>query len=86
MKEKPRFLKTLGHNKHPAIFDNNYFFKINNIDKTKRNLFENRTTQIKSNNEFLEKIKLILDEEYKEKESLKPQNDILAEESLYFIF
>ena len=84
MKEKPRFLKTLGHNKHPAIFDNNYFFKINNIDKTKRNLFENRTTQIKSNNEFLEKIKLILDEEYKEKESLKPQNDILAEESLYF--
>ena len=29
-------------------------------------------------------VELILDEEYHDKENLKPQNDILAEESLYF--
>ena len=58
MKEKPKFLKTLGHNKHPSIFNNNYFFEINNISKTEKDLFENRSAQI-------------------------PQNDILAEESLY---
>ena len=84
MKEKPKFLKTLGHNKHPSIFNNNYFFEINNISKTEKDLFENRSSKIKSDKEFIERIKLILDEEYHEKENLKPQNDILAEESLYF--
>ncbi len=84
MKEKPKFLKTLVHNKHPSIFNSNYFFEIKNINKNEKYLFENRSKQIKSNQEFTEKIKLILDEEYNDKENLKPQNDILAEESLYF--
>ena len=84
MKEKPKFLKTLGHNKHPSIFNNNYFFEINNISKTEKDLFENRSSKIRSNKEFIERIKLILDEEYHDKENIKPQNDILAEESLYF--
>ena len=84
MKEKPKFLKTIGHNKHPSIFNNNYFFEINNISKTEKDLFENRSSKIRSNKEFIERIKLILDEEYHDKENLKPQNDILAEESLYF--
>ena len=62
MKEKPKFLKTLGHNKHPSIYNNSYFFEINNISKTEKDLFENRSVQIKSNKEFIERIKLILDE------------------------
>ena len=41
MNEKPKFLKTLSHNKHPSIFNNNYFFEINNISKTEKDLFEN---------------------------------------------
>ena len=84
MKEKPKFLKTLGHNKHPSIFNNNYFFQINNFNKNEKDLYENRSAQIKSNKEFIERIKLILNEEYNDKENIKPQNDILAEESLYF--
>ncbi len=84
MKEKPKFLKTLGHNKHPSIFDENYFFKTNDINQLTKDILEQRSSQIKSNKEFLEKIKIILDEEFREKEILKPQNDILAEESLYF--
>ena len=83
LKDKPKFLKTLGHNKHPSIFDNNYFFKINNINLDEKKLFEKRSDQVKSNKEFIERIKLILDEEFHDKESLKPQNDISAEESLY---
>ena len=84
IKEKPKFLKTIGHNKHPSIFDKNYFFKINKSTQSEIDLYHKRSSQIQSNKEFKEKIKLILDEEYNERESLKSQEDILAEESLYF--
>lgn len=82
-KEKPRFLKSLNNSKHPSIFDKNYFLKSNSISHEKQILYKERSNLIKSDTQFIEKIKLILSEEFNYKENFKSQEDVLAEESLY---
>ena len=83
MKEKPFFLKSIPHAKHPSIFKISYAKSLELLSEMDEKLFFNRAKLIKENVEFVERIKLILNEQFQEKEETKSQADILAEESLY---
>ena len=82
-KEKPKFLKSISHSKHPSIFDKSYFYELNSISQKDKNLFEKRATLIQSDLNFVERVKAILSDEFNERENYKSQEDIFAEESLY---
>ncbi len=83
IKEKPIFLKSVPYSKHPSVFEFNYQIKNNEFVNIDEQILNNRVDLLSKSEEFKEKIKLILDEQYQETEDMKPQVEILAEESLY---
>ena len=83
IREKPTFLKSIQHNKHPSIFKISYAKSLKLLTQIDEKLYYERVSLIKQNVEFKERIKLILNEQFEEKEEIKSQVDVLAEESLY---
>ncbi len=83
IKEKPSFIKSIAQNKHPLIFKENYFSLIEKFDGLDLNVLKDRANLIKKSDIFKQKLILILNEEFDEKEFSKPQTPIMAEESLY---
>ncbi len=83
MGKKPKFIRTIRHNKHPVIMNPNYAnsladYKILGVEKLRE-----RANKIKSNKEFAEKVQMVLREEVEEKHQTQSQEDIPVEESIY---
>ncbi len=86
MTKKPKFLRTIKHNKHPIIMNPSYGAEFDEYKILGSKKLQERASLIKNNKDFAEKISFILQEEADEKEALKSQEDIFEEESIYTKF
>ncbi len=83
MSKNPKFLRTVRHNKHPVIMNPSYGKAFDEYSILGTEKLNERAKMIKNNKKFSEKVSLILQEEYEEKEQSKSQEDIYEEESIY---
>jgi exodeoxyribonuclease-1 len=86
MKKQPKFIRTVRHNKHPVIMNPAYADKFDEYKMIGVTKLQSRAKQIRSNNEFAEKISSIKRSEVEEKEQSKSQEDLHNEESIYAKF
>ncbi len=83
MKKTPKFLRTIRSNKAPIIIDVEYGMKAEPYNAMDPNLIKKRAKLVKENEKFSQNILTALREIAEEKEQLKSQEDIYAEESIY---
>ncbi len=83
MGKKPKFIRTIRHNKHPVIMNPSYAMNLDEYKILGPEKLRDRANKIKSNKEFSEKVAIVLREEVEEKEQTKSQEDIPVEESIY---
>ncbi len=83
MSKKPKFIRTIRHNKHPVIMNPSYAMQLDEYKVLGPKKLKERANKIKENKEFAEKVAIILKEEVEEKEQTKSQEDIPVEESIY---
>tara|TARA_Y100000741_G_scaffold88084_1_gene65104 strand:- start:184 stop:1614 length:1431 start_codon:yes stop_codon:yes gene_type:complete len=83
MKKTPKFLRTIRSNKAPIIFDQSYGMKEEPYNAMDPALIKKRADLVKNNEKFAQNIMVALREIAEEKDQLKSQEDILAEESIY---
>ena len=83
MSKKPKFIRTIRHNKHPVIMNPSYAMQLDEYKVLGPQKLKERANKIKENKEFAEKVAIILKEEVEEKEQTKSQEDIPVEESIY---
>ena len=83
MKKTPKFLRTIRSNKAPIMIDGEYGMKVEPYNAMDPSLIKKRASLVKENEEFSKKILTALREIAEEKEQLKSQEDIYAEESIY---
>ena len=86
MKKSPKFLRTIRSNKAPIILDKSYAMKAEPYNTIDESLIKKRAELVKNNEKFSQKLITILREIAEEKEQLKSQEDIYAEESIYTKF
>ena len=83
MGKKPKFIRTIRHNKHPVIMNPSYAMNLDEYKILGPEKLRERANKIKNNKEFSEKVAIVLREEVEEKEQTKSQEDIPVEESIY---
>ena len=83
MKKTPKFLRTIRSNKAPIILDQSYGMKEEPYNAMDPILIKKRADLVKNNEKFAQNIMVALREIAEEKDQLKSQEDILAEESIY---
>ena len=83
MGKKPKFIRTIRHNKHPVIMNPSYAMKLDEYKILGPEKLRERANKIKNNKGFSEKVAIVLREEVEEKEQTKSQEDIPVEESIY---
>ena len=83
MKKTPKFLRTIRSNKAPIILDQSYGMKEEPYNAIDPILIKKRADLVKNDEKFAQNIMTALREIAEEKEQLKSQEDILAEESIY---
>ena len=83
MSKKPKFIRTIRHNKHPVVMNPSYAMQLDEYKVLGPKKLKERANKIKENKEFAEKVAIILKEEVEEKEQTKSQEDIPVEESIY---
>ena len=83
MRKKPKFIRTIRHNKHPVIMNPSYAMNLDEYKILGPEKLRERANKIKNNKEFSEKVAIVLREEVEEKEQTKSQEDIPVEESIY---
>ena len=86
MKKTPKFLRTIRSNKAPIILDKSYAMKVEPYNTIDKSLIMKRADLVKHNEKFSQKVITALREIAEEKEQLKSQEDIYAEESIYTKF
>ena len=86
MKKTPKFLRTIRSNKAPIILDKSYAMKVEPYNTIDKSLIMKRAELVKHNEKFSQKVITALREIAEEKEQLKSQEDIYAEESIYTKF
>jgi len=86
MKKTPKFLRTIRSNKAPIILDKSYAMKEEPYNAIDHSLIKKRAKLVKNNEKFSQKVITALREIAEEKEQLKSQEDIYAEESIYSKF
>ena len=86
MKKTPKFLRTIRSNKAPIIIEAEYAMKTEPYNAMDPNLIKKRAKLVKENEKFSQNILTALREIAEEKEQLKSQEDIYAEESIYTKF
>ncbi len=86
MKKTPKFLRTIRSNKAPIILGPEYGIKEEPYNAMEPNLIKQRAQLVKNNEKFSQNVLTALREIAEEKEQLKPQEDIYAEESIYTKF
>ena len=86
MKKTPKFLRTIRSNKAPIILDKSYAMKVEPYNTIDKSLIMKRAELVKHNEKFSQKVITTLREIAEEKEQLKSQEDIYAEESIYTKF
>ena len=86
MKKTPKFLRTIRSNKAPIIIDAEYGMKVEPYNTIDPDLIKQRAQIIRNNEKFSQNILTALREVAEEKEQLKSQEDIYAEESIYTKF
>jgi len=86
MKKTPKFLRTIRSNKAPIILDKSYAMKEEPYNAIDHSLIKKRAKLVKNNEKFSQKVITALREIAEEKEQLKSQEDIYAEESIYTKF
>ena len=86
MKKTPKFLRTIRSNKAPIIIDAEYGMKVEPYNAMDLNLIKQRAQLVRNNEKFSQNILTALREIAEEKEQLKSQEDIYAEESIYTKF
>ena len=86
MKKTPKFLRTIRSNKAPIILDKSYAMKEEPYNAIDKSLIMKRAELVKHNEKFSQKVITALREIAEEKEQLKSQEDIYAEESIYTKF
>ena len=86
MKKTPKFLRTIRSNKAPIIIDAEYGMKVEPYNTIDPDLIKQRAQIIRNNEKFSQNILTALREVAEEKEQLKSQEDIYAEESIYSKF
>ena len=83
MSKKPKFIRTIRHNKHPVIMNPSYAMNLDDYKILGLEKLRERANKIKESKEFSEKVAIVLREEVEEKEQTKSQEDIPVEESIY---
>ncbi len=83
MKKTPKFLRTIRSNKAPIILEAKYGMKEEPYNVIDPELIKKRAQLIRDNEKFSQNILTALREIAEEKEQLKSQEDIYAEESIY---
>ena len=83
MKKTPKFLRTIRSNKAPIIIDAEYGMKVEPYNTIDPDLIKQRAQIVRNNEKFSQNILTALREVAEEKEELKSQEDIHAEESIY---
>ena len=83
MKKSPKFLRTIRSNKAPIIIDQKYGMKEEPYNKIDTSLIKRRAQLVTEDEKFSQNILTALREIAEEKEQLKSQEDIYAEESIY---
>ena len=86
MKKTPKFLRTIRSNKAPIILGPEYGIKEEPYNTIDPNLIKKRAQLVRNNEKFSQNILTALREIAEEKEQLKSQEDIYAEESIYTKF
>jgi len=86
MKKTPKFLRTIRSNKAPIIIDAEYGMKVEPYNVMDPSLIKKRAQLVRDNEKFSQNILTALREIAEEKEQLKSQEDIYAEESIYTKF
>ena len=86
MKKTPKFLRTIRSNKAPIIIDAKYGLKAEPYNAMDISLIKKRAELVQKNEKFCQNILVALREVAEEKEQLKSQEDIYAEESIYTKF
>ena len=86
MKKTPKFLRTIRSNKAPIILGPEYGIKEEPYNTIDPNLIKQRAQLVRNNEKFSQNILTALREIAEEKEQLKSQEDIYAEESIYTKF
>ena len=86
MKKTPKFLRTIRSNKAPIIIDAEYGMKVEPYNTIDPDLIKQRAQIIRNDEKFSQNILTALREVAEEKEQLKSQEDIYAEESIYTKF
>ena len=83
MKKTPKFLRTIRSNKAPIIIDAEYGMKSEPYNAMDPSLIKQRAQLVKNNEKLSQNILTALREIAEEKEHLKSQEEIYAEESIY---
>ena len=83
MGKKPKFIRTIRHNKHPVIMNPNYANSLADYKILGAEKLRERANKVKNNKEFAEKVQMVLREEVEEKHQTQSQEDIPVEESIY---
>ena len=83
MKQNPKFIRTVRHNKHPIIMNPSYSLEFDEYKTIGLEILSARAKIIRESKEFAEKITSIKLEEAQEKELIKSQERVYNEESIY---
>ena len=83
MKKTPKFLRTIRSNKAPIILGPEYGIKEEPYNTIDPSLIKQRAQIVRNNEKFSQNVLTALREIAEEKEQLKSQEDIYAEESIY---
>ena len=83
MKKTPKFLRTIRSNKAPIILGPEYGIKEEPYNAIDPSLIKQRAQIVRNNEKFSQNVLTALREIAEEKEQLKSQEDIYAEESIY---
>ena len=80
---KPKVMRTIKHKKHPIIMNTSYGSNFDNYKQLGLQKLMERAKLIRNNKDFANKIRMILEDEIREKNELDSQLDIYPEESIY---
>ena len=81
--KKKKFLRQIRLNKAPIILDSSYGIKLKPYNLIDPKLIKKRAEIIKSNEKFSQNLLTVLREKAEEKEQLKSQEDVLAEQTIH---
>jgi len=82
-KKTPKVIRTIKHKKHPVIVNSKYGVNFDGYKEIGLNNLEERAKLIKQNQDFSEKVKIVLGDDAKEKQDFESQEEIYAEDSIY---